>query len=413
MLNLPQLPHGVAYEWRRLRRQGLIKLPRKIAFHVFSIALWLFLLPITFILHLAGYRRVTIFTDRIGHLALEPDCLLKEQALGLIPKRKWFMLAPPERVANQHLLNYWRPLLRVHENKTTCFILASMSRWKLMRYDISHYILAINKAQAAYRIYACWGARAPLLALTQSNNDFGIQSLHELGLPNNTWFVCVHVREAGFSPVDEELHAHRNGAIEALIPAIEEIVKRGGWVIRLGDPSMKPLSALPQCIDYAHHPMKSERLDVVLCAKARFILGNTSGIALVGSAFGTPCALANMIPFSALGLGPEDISIPKLLWSETLSRYLTCQEILNSSIANFANAKRYEEIGIKVVDNSSEDIRLLVLDMIENLNIGFRSTETKNSVGLKLAASHYGYESIAILSPRFIGSHPELQMSLE
>ena len=42
---------------------------------------------------------------------------------------------------------------------------------------------------------------------------------------------------------------------------------------------------------------------------SKFILGNTSGIALVGSIFGTPCALANMTPISASGFNSKDISI--------------------------------------------------------------------------------------------------------
>src|SRR5271156_1241861 len=90
------------------RRQGPAWAMMRLVRRAITIVAWLALLPITLVLHWIGYRRVTVFTDRIGHLAAEIDCFLKEQALGKLPSRRWFMLAPPHRVSNQHLLDYWR-----------------------------------------------------------------------------------------------------------------------------------------------------------------------------------------------------------------------------------------------------------------------------------------------------------------
>ena len=50
---------------------------------------------------------------RIGHLAAEPDCFVKEGILGL---RRWcigVILIERERAANPCLLDYWRQRLRV------------------------------------------------------------------------------------------------------------------------------------------------------------------------------------------------------------------------------------------------------------------------------------------------------------
>jgi putative glycosyltransferase (TIGR04372 family) len=158
--------------------------------------------------------------------------------------------------------------------------------------------------------------------------------------------------------------------------------------------------------------MKSDRLDIILCAKAQFILGNTSGIALVGSVFGVPCALANMIPLSAMGLGPKDITIPKLFWSEKYSRYLTFHEILDSPISSFMYASLYRESGIRVEENSAEDIRWLAVEMIENLEKidqnSFHSEEQRLEVAKSLSIHHYGYGSIANISSYFLHHHKEL-----
>jgi putative glycosyltransferase (TIGR04372 family) len=411
LLNYPHLRQGIAYELRRVRNQGIARLPGKLAKRAIGVILWLVLLPVTAVLHLAGYRRVTVFTDRIGHLALEPDCLLKEEALGLVPRRRWFILAPSGRVANKHILNYWKRFIRIYEGDATCFILANMSNFGLMRYDASKYLLAAQKPQA-YRIFALWKDRPPLLELTPADEQWGAEALRRIGLPPEAWFVCVHAREPGFSPIDEELQSHRNSNIEACIPAMKEITRRGGWVIRIGDSTMTPLPQLPQVIDYAHHPTKSERLDVIVCAKARFVLGNTSGIALVASVFGVPCAVANMIPTPTLWFSPRDISIPKLLWSEDLSRHLRFDEIFESPVARFRYASLYVKAKLRVQENSADDITDLAVEMLERLDGKFPELAEDERRSLRFRSlfrqNHYAVDSCARSGVLFLRKHPHL-----
>ena len=204
--------------------------------------------------------------------------------------------------------------------------------------------------------------------------------------------MCVHVREPGFSPVDEELHSHRNASIENIIPAIQDITRRGGWVIRVGDSTMTPIIEMPMMIDYAHHPIKSPRMDIILCAKTKFFLGNTSGIAIVSSVFGVPCALANMIPVSALSVGFQDITMHKLLWSTVLDRYLTFPEIMASPIANFVYPSQYRDSGILLEENSSEDIKILANEMFELLvNRDKSVSELKIKQISMFLPHHYGF----------------------
>lgn len=402
----------LAFEWRRIRQKSLATLLGKAGLKLLGVGIGLLMLPLTVLLHLAGFRRVTVFAERVGHLALEPDCLLKEQALGLVPKRKWILLAPRGRVANEHLLAYWEPHLRVVRNRAACFLIASQSRWGLMRHHVGHYALAIGEAQAAYRICAAWGERPPLLSLSAEDEAWAGAMLGRLGLPPGAWFACVHAREAGFSPVDEELQSHRNCRIENTFAAMQEIVSRGGWVIRIGDPTMRPLPPMAGIIDYAHSPLKSPRLDVILCARARFILGNTSGIALVGTVFGVPCALSNLIPVSTLWFGSRDLSIPKLLWSRRLARYLRIDEMLAGPIANYHYASLYAEEEVDPVENSAQDILGLVVEMLDCL-AGRSASEAGDAELLAYVHSqfkprHYGFGSAARMAVSFLRRHPEL-----
>jgi putative glycosyltransferase (TIGR04372 family) len=108
-------------------------------------------------------------------------------------------------------------------------------------------------------------------------------------------------------------------------------------------------------------------MDVFLCAHCRFFVGNTSGLSLVSTIFGVSSVLANLTPFSAaLPLGGSDIGIPKLLRKHS-GEFLPFRKILDSAAANYRFEELYEKNGLKVVDSSPEDIRDLVVEMLERL----------------------------------------------
>ena len=399
----------IAFRIRFVRGKGIAWALERVGSRLLGLALCVALLPVTLVLHLLGFRHVDFVTDRIGHLALEPDCLLKEQALGRIPRRRWIFLAPAGQVANAHLLEYWKPHFLIVRNPAACYLIRSMRAGRLMGQDVSRYLRAFGETQEAYRIYAEWGDRPPLLQLSAEDDAWGREMLGRLGLPEGAWFAAVHVREAGFSQFDEVMHSHRNGAVENVVPAMEEITRRGGWAIRIGDPTMRRLPPMPRVVDYAHHPAKSPRMDVFLCARSRFILGNTSGIALLGTIFGVPCAVANAIPPSTLWFNPADLSIPKLIWSKDLGRYLRFDEMLASPLSVYHHAFLYDKERMVPVENSGEDIRALAAEMLDRLEGAFATGEDDERMlrfvrGL-FRPGHDGYGSPAQVAVSFLRSN--------
>jgi putative glycosyltransferase (TIGR04372 family) len=377
-----------------------------------SAVLWVLLAPVTLILHLVGFRRLTVIVERIGHLSGEPDSFLKARALGLVAPRRYFMLAPKARVANRTMLDYWRPHIRVIEHPLACSVLHAMSGLGLMEHDMSRYVLRLDASQEIYSVNAMWQNRAPLLALSHEDFSWSEGKLVELGLPAGCWFVCVHVREAGFSPVDDWTHAHRNADPRAVRSAIKEVINRGGWCIRMGDPSMTRLEPMPGVIDYAHHPLRCGRLDVVLCARAKFFLGNTSGLSLVSTVFGVPSALVNLIPLSTMPYLPGDLGIPKLLRRSRDGGLLTFTEILDSPLGNFRYARAYSDAGVEVVENSSEDILDLVTEMLDRIEGTFVSDPQDELLQLRFRAllrpGHYGYGAASRIGAAFLRKHSSL-----
>ena len=202
-----------------------------------------------------------------------------------------------------------------------------------------------------------WEGRPPIFRLPPDLVQRGEQALRAMGVPEGAWFVCVHVRDGVYSPNDEVLHSYRNSSIENCELAVDAIVARGGWCIRMGENGTQPLRARKGVINYAASPFKSDWMDVFLGARNRFFLGNTSGLCLISTIAGVPAALANMTPFGGCyGMGPRDISIPKGLVRKDRSR-LALSEIFGSEIANFRYQSQFERADLLVVENTGAQIR--------------------------------------------------------
>lgn len=400
------------YYASKIRKIGPIGLSGWILKRIVSEIVWLLLLPLAVTGHLLGFRRYPANTSRIGHLAAEVDAFLKDQTLGNLGHKRWFLLAPKNYVANASLLEYWAEHLPVVRNPFACAVLSAMSRHGLMSQNVRHYILALRGTATYYAIQSAWGNRPPLLQLTQKHQKMGWDCLRNMGIPSSAWFVAIHVREGGFSEIDEAAHSHRNGSIDRLLPTIHEIRRRGGWVIRMGDPTVSRLPSIEGFVDYAHHPSRSDWMDVFLCAECRFFLGNSSGLFIVSTAFGVPCALVNMIPTSHLGYSVRDLSIPKLIWSKAQNRYLTFPEIFAGDVANFRLAKLFEYSGLIYEENTADEIRELATEMMDRQANDFITSDEDELLQERfkrlLKPGHYAFGTSSRVGSAFLRHYESL-----
>jgi hypothetical protein len=117
-------------------------------------------------------------------------------------------------------------------------------------------------------------------------------------MPEGAWFVGLHVREG-----TDRMHDVRNSDISTYRLAVEEIAKRGGWVLRMGDRSMRPW---PNTIDYAHSAERKDWMDVFLWAEGRFFIGTGSRPQLIPQTFGKPVAIANWGPLGGIVCTNDD-----------------------------------------------------------------------------------------------------------
>ena len=114
-----------------------------------------------------------------------------------------------------------------------------------------------------------------------------------MGLPNNAWFVCLHVRDGGYCG-DHQQASTRNADIMNYLDAIEEVTSPGGWVVRMGDSNMPRLPPVKQVIDYPFLAEKCALMDIYLIKECQLYMGMPSGILDVAMLFQRPTIVTNL-----------------------------------------------------------------------------------------------------------------------
>lgn len=297
---------------------------------------------------------------------------VKVGLLGWRPPHHGLLLLPPgARVPNRCFLDYWRRYITFITNADTIERLTPVAR---LLEDPFHVVVTCNgnmlfAPSAAALIRRQWHAesRPPVLTLSDADHERGWRCLEKLGVPRGAWFVCLHVREAGFRRHKATYDVYRNADVDSYVPAIKSIVARGGWVIRMGDPTMKPLPPMPGVIDYVYTDARSDWMDVFCGAECRFFVGTASGLAAVPLAFGVPCVLTNYLPTLAVGFSDQDLFIPKLCWSVKDERLLTFAELMSAPASTSVVQLLYDWWGLRPVDNTPDEINDLTLEMLARL----------------------------------------------
>ena len=372
---------------------------------------------VAFWIRYMDYRLIEIsHPDRVGHLCIEPDCYLKEMALFRKKPGRTFLLKPDGGFANDAVVSYLTTHLHIVRKRRLrrflydCFVAANAV------VQTQSYASAMYQTARGFDIYRRWGRRAPLFLLTEKDRRFGEAQLRQMGLPDGAWFVCVHAREGGYSPIDEALHSFRNMDIEDYALAIQEVTTRGGWCIRMGDATMQPMRPRANAIDYARSEFKSARMDVFLAASCRFFLSCSSGLYSVAAIFGRPAAVINTVPLSAAFVyGLDDLAIPQRIRLAN-GRSPSFEEVLATDIANFRLTEEFENRGLTLVRASPEEIRELTIELMERLEgvvvYSREDEERQERFKALFREGHYSYNSGSRIGRDFLNRYFQPSQSI-
>jgi len=223
------------------------------------------------------------------------------------------------------------------------------------------------------------------LSFTPEEERRGQEELRSMGIPEGVPFVCFYSRDTAYyktaTPEDYTVNQdYRDSSIQNYLSAAEELTARGYYAVRMGAFVNEALTAgNDKIIDYATR-YRSDFMDIYLCARCSFFLGDQAGLTQVAVIFRRPMAYVNSIPLEHVpAYGPDNLFIPKRLWLKQEERFLTFRKMFaiqpdGIRLSDLRQTEQYERLGIVPVENTPEEIAGLAVEMDERINGRWQST---------------------------------------
>jgi putative glycosyltransferase (TIGR04372 family) len=322
------------------------------------------------------------------------------------------LLVSRNKVSNRFLLGFWTSKCRVISHPILVTLLAPL-KWSrftgtpiyLLEYKIRSAQGELLEQGSALdeieRQFQKINAGKPWFTIDDDLHDRGEQVLEQLGIPPDSWWVVLHVREGAYHGVNG---GPRVSDPLSYLDAAQAIIDRGGYVIRIGDSGTTPLPAVDGLVDYAHSSVKSDWMDIFVIGAARFLLGSISGPNDIARLFGVPAANANGVPMSQGLLDKNTMVIPKLLMSGSPPSALSFNKVLGSELFRDLHTRTaFDEAGITEQDNTPEEIRELAEEMMDRLDGSASYDATDNEL-------HHQFKELVLsrTTPQTYGTHTKI-----
>lgn len=308
---------------------------------------------------LKGRVRIgTLWTQRIGHFAGNVEIHLCERDIGIRPKCIEIWCAPGTPCSKQ-LLKMWGRILHIDHTGFAAIVLKVnklFDGWRSIEIPSGNIDRDVNNLLERY---------APHLEFTPEEKARGEAGLRRLGIPPGAKWVCLIVRDNAYLP-NLTYHNYRDSDINTYEQAVLALVERDYYVIRMGAKVAKPLSVQhPRVIDFSEK--WDDFMSVYLGAHCAFCLSNGCGFDAIPVIFRRPICYVNYVPLEYLQTyNPGSLAIWK--HHEKDGKRMTPAEIWTSGAGQFMRADEYEQAGIKLVDNTVQEITDATLEMTDGLS---------------------------------------------
>jgi putative glycosyltransferase (TIGR04372 family) len=316
-----------------------------------------------------------IHSDRIGHFAANTELCLCEKDLN--QENKYLDLFYfPRKPCNRQLALMWSRTLLV----LPWFFMRPIDL--IVRTFICLSFLRVNDAKYGdFDADNLYDKTLPHLRFTQEEEKFGVEKLLELGIKEGDQFVCLLVRDSSYLKAiypnaDTSYHNFRDTNIQDYVLAAEELANRGYYVIRMGAHVGGPMICdHPRVIDYACNGMRSDFMDIYLGAKCFFTISTGSGWDAVPLIFRKPVCFVNYLSLMELPTWRSCLLgiTKKHVWINT-GEELKLAEIFSNNVGLVKRSSTYENNGVKLIDNTPEEIRDVAIEMCERLRGSWVST---------------------------------------
>ncbi|MCX6222376.1 MAG: TIGR04372 family glycosyltransferase [Bacteroidia bacterium] len=371
----------------QIHKGGKIVLFRKMkyALHILlMLPLYIIAIPVVFVMRMVRpwllVRLGGLNSCRIGHFAANTELYLCERDAGINKPIQYhfnlFYLAH-KPICNHQLTTMWKRSLRIWPT----WILAPIDFINKMIPGGTIHEVGRN-TQNDRDVHNLLDRFPAHLLFTNEEEARGEDGLRNMGISTDAQFVCLIVRDSEYlnahlSGADCNYHNFRDSNIEKYILAVEELADRDYFVIRMGVHVKDALkSNHPKVIDYATNGMRNDFMDIYLGAKCDFCISVGTGFDAIPLIFRRPVVYVNMVPLGYLfTFSNQFLGITKHHILVEERRELTLREIFYRKVGFSLQTSDFTSKGIELNENTSEEIRDVVIEMAERINGSWQPQE--------------------------------------
>ena len=204
----------------------------------------------------------------------------------------------------------------------------------------------------------------PVMKISKKDNIKGFDFLRSLGIESKSKIVLVYVRDRAYynhKPSSD----FRNSNIKNFIPTINYLTSKGFYVFRMGSKVDKSLNLKNnKFFDYSTNGMRSEFLDVFLAMNCYFCISTGSGFDALPMIARKPVLLVSFAPIGYLwSFSSTTIHIFKHHYDIQRKKKLSIKEIFQLGLGQSLNTQDYLMKGVKLIENSSTEIKNATKEM--------------------------------------------------
>ncbi len=348
------------------------------------------LLPISLIIWVLNFRFLNItYIGNIGHLANEPDCYIKDCALGRRKKRKAIIVAPTKKTffsfpkqtcCNEYLLDLLRQRFYIIKSPYLALLCKILRLIKFLDEEVKQYGQEYLVHSESYLINYKWD-KPSTLSLPNSYLEKGRGALKLLGVPEDAPYVVFANRDSSYRRC-EQFFSFRNTDINDYHLALKELVKEGYYCIRLGYHKSQSLNwnllkgFEKKIIDYTQSPLSSGWLDLFLVAQSEMFLVGSTGLRELSTLFQIPTVLVGLVPMAHFPPRHCDLCLPKIYIDLTTGNEIPFKTALSTEMGCFIHDHEFQKHGIGLRKNSPEEILMAVREELRYLRDG-NNTKSK------------------------------------
>lgn len=209
-----------------------------------------------------------------------------------------------------------------------------------------------------------------ILQLEDKKKKLAESARVRMGLPLDAEYVGIHVRDGGYYAEQGFLGSFRNADIANYEQAVDAAISRGLWVVRLGDPGMKPAPfKRERFIDYPFTSYRTDLLDLYLYMNCKIYMGTDSGASEVAMMFQRDMILTDVTNFShAFPVRFGGLGVIKYFYSKSRKRFLSISELLEEPyLINlpFHPPETEEATDYIIFDSTPEDLRIVMEERLD------------------------------------------------